>query len=594
MQLVVTQSDLEQIEAVIEDFLNGFHPDLNVSRGTPLNDILVQAHKVPIALVSSIATSYRETRSIAGLRRLLDATSAGDPTDPDIIAAKADISAATTELLSNWYFKQLDGRKARGLITIHTSSNVGFTIPTSWRAYRTNALPFGPISDTTIVVNSSDMTPVVDSDGVVTEYLYRLMVESEHTGDIGDVSPGEWESFDRINVFMTKVTSDFTFTRGADDESVLEQLDRAETYGVSERTLDNQRALSAFFADNFPEYLPVTSIRAGYPEMQRDLIDLGGTFRMHQLGHWNIYLGGTILESQSVKLNLGSQFVHPLNNTAELGIPHRALLPTHPMLFIREIRWVDDLSDPILSTYADADGYVRFNLINRYYNTAEGLRANTPYTDYNQAKLIPIDDKSMLHWNSAKQGMFLELNPNTFKSTNPEIEVIYDAISGFESIDSYIDSADNRPGAGNPLAYSYYPAVLSFDLDYVRRSDILESVSVDVDSAKRELTSFIRNQTRGTPLFASEIMREFMSLYGDIAAGVKPLTLKYYAILPDGSRVDFETTDRVAFDYAFLSDTSYVPKDEYGSSIPLTHFQYSDRTMVVYTDEVNIRIQQST
>ena len=128
MQIVVTQTDLQQIEALIEDFLDSFHPDLNVSLGTPLNDVLVQAMKVPAALLQSLATQYRETRSIAGLRRLIDSVEAGDPSEPDVIAAKATIDSAVLELVSNWYIQRAGGQKSRGLVNIHLSSNIPFEI----------------------------------------------------------------------------------------------------------------------------------------------------------------------------------------------------------------------------------------------------------------------------------------------------------------------------------------------------------------------------------------------------------------------------------------------------------------------------------
>jgi len=594
-QIVVTASDLEQIEALIEDHLASFHPTLNVSRGTPLNDILVQGFKVPIALVTSLAESYRQTRSIKGAQRLLDSLEAGDATDPDIIAAKYDVESAVVELLSNWFITKLGGRKSKGLINIHLSSNIGFNIPTDWRAYRTTALPYLPLTTSTTVVNAADLVPIVNSDGTVLEYIYRLMVEAEYEGDVGDVNPGEWEAFDRLSPFMTKVTSDFLFTNGADDESTQEQLDRAASTGISERTLDNQRALTTFFSDNFPEYLPITSIRAGDAEMQRDLLALGGTFRIHQLGHWNIYTAGNILESQTFTSSLRSQYVHPVTNALELGIPHRMLLPQTPVLFIREIRWKDTGLDPLLTTFADADGYIRFDLLSRYSLDVNGNRIETPYTDVNQAKLLPIDDeRAYLYWNSYRQGMFLEINPSTFAVDGQEIEIVYDTIANFSTIHTLIEDSENRPGAGDPLVYSYVPVVLSFTIEYVRRTDVADTLTIDVADAKQQLTSFIRGQTHGTPLFASAIMQEFISLYGDIAAGVKPLTLNYYAWLPDGSKVLFESNDRVSLAASYYKSGEYTPKDEYGNAITLEQLQYSDRTMSVYADEVNIEVLLAT
>lgn len=592
MQVIVTQSDLEQIEALIEDFLTSFHPDIDFSRGSALNDILVQGLKVPLSLISSMAERFRQTRSVAGIERILAGIEAGDPTDPDIISAKAEVESALTEVLSNWFSTRRTGSRARGLINIHLSANVGFTLVNDWRVYRTSGLPFTPVTNTDIAVTAADLQTITDGNGIVLEYIYRTMVESLVEGDIGNVEPGEWEAFDNINPFITKVTSDFTFSRGADPETASEYLSRVAEEEVSERTLDNQRAITATLTRDFPEFLPARVIRAGDPEMQRDLVKLGGSFKIHQLGHWNVYVGGDVLESQLLTANLNTPSTHPRTGEDLPALSSRLLLPNNPILFIREIRWKGSTTNDALAPYVDSDGYVRFELLSRYSLDTSGKRIETPYLAPNQAKLIPVDDESPMYWGTKKQAMWLEINPTAFVNVSPQIEVVYDTVANFDTLHTYFES--ERPGAGSPLLYAYYPAVLSFDLEYIKRADINQSLSVNVEEAKRELTTFVRGQKEGNPLFASAISREFTLLYGDIAAGVKPLTLKYHVWLPDGSRLDFETTDRVSFNLNYLTSSSYIPKDENNVALDLLSMQLSDRTMQVYADEVNINVISST
>lgn len=595
MRIVVTQSDLEQIEALIEDFLNSFHPDIDYSRGTPQNDLVVQGFKVPLALLQAISNRFYKTRSLAGIQELLDSIDAADPTEPDVIDAQAEISSAVQEVLSNWFNGIQGGRRSRGLVTLHLSSNETFVLPGDWRAFRTLDLPFINVRETDTLITASDLTPVVDSEGTVLEYTYRALLEAETEGDIGDVTPGVWESFDQISPFLFRVSSDFTFVGGADDESAQDAIDRVADAGVHERSLLNQRSVNARFDEDYPEFLPVRVIRAGDPEMQRDLLLLGGTFEMHQLNKYNIYTGGNIAESQLYTNTLGGAWANPRTNDIIQGEPHRMILPFSPVLFIREIRFNNTAGDPSLAPFTDSDGYVRFDLLSRYSLAANGDRIETPYTNLNQAKLIPTDDEeAYLYWGSAKQTMFLEINPQTFTLSQPQIEIIYDTVEGFSTVHTLFESSDERPGAGEPLAYSYYPAVMRFTLEYIRRTDILDGLAVDVAEAKRLLTTFIRSQKQGNPLFAQAIQQEFMDNFGDIAAGVKPLTLSYFAILPDGSRIDFETTDRVSFDLQFLKSASYTPKNARNEDVSLNRFQYSDRTLIAYTDEVNIQVREAT
>lgn len=595
MRIVVSQSDLEQIEALVEDYLESFHPDIDYSRGTPQNDIVVQGLKVPLALLQAIATRFRQTRSLSGIQELIDSLAAADPTEPDVIDAQAEIESAVRSVLSNWFNDLQSGSKARGLVTLHFSSNQAFVLPADWRAFRTLDIPFVNTSATDGIVSDADFQPVVDASGVVLEYTYRMFVEAEAEGSQGDVSPGTWEAFDQVSPYLFKVTSDVAFTGGGPTETPQEAIDRVSAGGVHERTLNNQRSVTARFDEDFPEFLPVRMVRAGDPEMQRDRIMLGGSFRVHQLNKSNVYVGGNIEESVLYENTVGGAWTHPKDGTIIEGVPNRMILPSTPILFIREIRFDNSAGDPVLDVYTDTDGYVRFDLISRYALDSDGNRIENPYTDINQAKLVPFeeDPMSQCHWCSAFQTHYLEVNPDAFTIIQPQMEVIYDTVSGFSAAHALFQDTEERPGSGEPLAYSYYPAVLSFTLEYIRRTDIIDGLTVDIAEAQRVLTSFIRGQKQGNPLFANAIAQEFIDNFGDIAAGVKPLTLSYYARLPDGSRIDFETTDRVSYDLQFLKSDSYVPKDAQGNALALIDFQYSDRTMIVYTDEVNITIQEA-
>ena len=572
MRIVLTPEQLVQVENLVRDFMNSFYPDIDVSQGTPLDDILVQGFKVPIGLLQSIANRFRETRSLAGIQRLLDAIEAADPTDPNVIDARAEIDDAVTEVLANWFIERRGGQRSAGLVTLHLTSNEPFPIPVDFRAFRTIDLPFLPLSGSAIFVDSEDMTPVLDSDGVIVEYTYRLMMEAEEDGNIGDIAPGTWEAFDQISPFLSKVTSDTTFSGGLAEETTSDLIERAQDGGVTERTLHNSRALNARFAQDFPQFLPVTVVGAGDPEMQRDLLQLG-SINIHRLNHWNVYVGGNVIESKIHTGLLGDSFVNPRTNEVEDGTSHQLLLPSEPILLVREIRWKNVDNDSELLPYTDSDGYVRFDLI----------PSDQAYTELNQAKRLPLrGEESYSYQNSAHQTMVLEINPETFNVQGQPILLTYDTIDGFQTPHNFLLNLDERPGAGDPLAYSYYPVVVSFDLEYVRRVGV--TAGIDVLEARRLLTSFIRQQRNGEALFANRIAQEFLDTYGDIALGVKPLHLNYYVWLPNGCRVDFTTTDRISMSKNFIVPGSFTPTESF------EEFQLSDKVMYVYTDEININI----
>jgi hypothetical protein len=574
MKLTISQNDIEQIESSIEKYLSSFHSDMDFSRGTPLNDIMVQAFKVPLALLTSVANKFRETRSLSGIQRLLTAINSADPTDPDIIASKADLDSAVQEVLSNWYIEKQTGTRARGLINLHFTSNPSLLIPSNFKSSRASNLSFVHASSTDVLISPTDYQVIKDSSGLVLEYVYRISVEATSSGDIGDVEPGTWDTFDQISPFLYKVSSDFSFVRGRPDEDTQSLINRARSGGVTERTLHNQRALNARFALDFPDTLPVRVIGAGEPEMQRDLVYLGGNLKIHRLNHWNIYIGGNIEESKVYVGVLGQDFVSPRTGLVTTVNDNYIILPFEPILNIREIRWLDDGTDARLTPYVDSDGYLRISLISG---------VSPAFTDINQAYLQPLDEESVHYWNTSKQTHILVVNPDLFQSTAVEIEIVYDALQGYSIVDDFIRNAEDRPAAGDPLVYSYYPAVVSFDLEFKR--DIHSSSSFDQAEAKRVLTSFVRSQKNGNPLFASEIMREFMETYGDVAAGVYPITLNYTVLCPNGGILEYSSLDSVSVDdVTKLIATSYQPSED------LSEFQLSDRTMMVFTDEVNINI----
>ncbi len=293
----VNPQDVAAAANILEQFLGDSIPDGDFGRGTALRDLTVGAIASIYAFMRAENTQVRQLQSLNSV----EAATNGDP---------EALRDAVTAILSNVFISLKSGSKARGSVVGHASSQVDILIPTTVKFTKSSGIVFTVDSDATYFISKDELVPIIDSDGAILEYQFRVPLVAGKTGENFNVDPGLFASFDRFNPFVTRIENTDKFSGGKGPETVSEVLDRAPT-AISVRNLINDRSIQAVLNDNFDNIRGIFVAGMGMPEMQRDrVLALTQSLQLHVGGMVDIYLLLDLAETSFTGI-VGDLFLRP-------------------------------------------------------------------------------------------------------------------------------------------------------------------------------------------------------------------------------------------------------------------------------------------
>jgi hypothetical protein len=292
----INAQDVESAANFLEQFLGDAIPEGDFGRGTALRDLTVGALASVFAFLRAEATQVRHLQSL----RTVQTATGGDP------EATRD---AVTAILSNVFISLKGGSRARGAAVGHVSALSDVFIPTTTRFTRASNLVFTVDSSDTYFVSKDELIPIVDADGVVLEYQFRIPLVAGRTGAEFNIEPGLFAGFDRFNPYVTRIENPDRFSGGKGPETVDEVLARAPT-ALSVRNLVNERSIQAVLHDNFDDLRGIFVAGMGMPEMQRDRVLPQSGLRLHVGGKTDIYLALDLRETSFTGI-VGGLFLRP-------------------------------------------------------------------------------------------------------------------------------------------------------------------------------------------------------------------------------------------------------------------------------------------
>lgn len=293
----VNPQDVAAAANILEQFLGDSVPDGDFGQGTALRDLTVGAIASIFAFLRKENTQVRQLQSLNSVA----AATSGDP---------EALRDAVTAILSNVFISLKSGSKARGSVVGHASSQVDIFVPTNIKFTKAAGLVFLVDSDSSYFISKDELVPIIDSDGAVLEYQFRIPLVATKTGETYNVDPGLFTSFERFNAFVTRIENTDKFSGGKGPETVAEVLERAPT-AISVRNLINDRSIQAVLNDNFDNIQGIFVAGMGMPEMQRDrLIGLTGSLQLHVGGMVDIYLLLDLSETSFTGI-VGDLFLRP-------------------------------------------------------------------------------------------------------------------------------------------------------------------------------------------------------------------------------------------------------------------------------------------
>ena len=292
----LSPQDVESAANFLEAFLSDAIPDGDFGRGTALRDLTVGALASVFAFLRAEGAQVRQLQSL----RTAAAAVGGDP---------EAVRDAVTAILSNVFISLKGGSRARGAAIGHASALTDLFIPAATRFTRSAGLVFTVDSTETFFISKDELIPIVDADGAVLEYQFRVPLVAGRTGAEFNIEPGLFAGFDRFNPYVTRIDHPDRFSGGKGPETVDEVLARAPT-ALSVRNLVNDRSIQAVLHDTFDGIRGIFVAGMGTPEMQRDRVLPQSGFRLHVGGKTDVYLALDLRETSFTGI-VGGLFLRP-------------------------------------------------------------------------------------------------------------------------------------------------------------------------------------------------------------------------------------------------------------------------------------------
>ena len=256
----LTEAQLSDAANRISALLAEARPNVDVSPGTVLNQLLIDPTALILALVEA---DVRKLRSSWSLRQAVE--------NPEAVDAET-----IDRVLSNFRIERSEGLPAAGSLVVVISDRLTIGIPSGTifthadRTYRTTS------ANMAVVFPESVVSP--------TDRLIRPLADGNFAFVLPVVAtePGE-AAVDREATFTTafpipglvRIFAEAGFTDGIGPDTTRQLIGRMEA-GLAAQSAADRASVSRLIRDAVPETLQVSLIGAGDPEQRRDAANLLG------------------------------------------------------------------------------------------------------------------------------------------------------------------------------------------------------------------------------------------------------------------------------------------------------------------------------
>jgi hypothetical protein len=244
----------------------------------------------------------------------------------------------------------------------------------------------------------------------------------------------------------------------------------------------------------------------------------------------------------------------------------RITLPGGPLYAIKEIT-INNPADPDADP---ADSLVHLNV--RVNQTP--VEQVAPDNEYQVLVHNAVNHQSMRSFAELVVGP----DGNEDKYDGYTCKVVYDTISAFSTIDSFVSGKRQRISAANPLVRAYHPVYLAFTLEYKLKNSA--TTTIDEEEAAEAVRVFINTFSPAEVLDVSTLIDFFKEAYPEVGH-VYPFIIDYYVHVPDGRVVEFQSGEAVTVpaNSTELSNLLVYPGDAVNGLDDPTAYGLSDDVM---------------
>jgi len=257
----VPPDDVAQAEEFLTEFLSLQYPDLDLTQGRVLRDILIRPAAIFHALNREDFDRLRRSMSLLEISK-----------DP----ALADENMVNG-VLSNLMISRDPGAKSSGQITIILSSLATTTVPagTVFSAgglnYLTDLTYIG-VTQVDSVMNEQQKIITARTDGT---YSFTVPVAAESEGTAYSTRRGTRFTVDPAILGMIDAVAAGDFSGGRNAETNADLVEKAKL-GISAKVLSGRTQIEALIRERFPNVTAVSITGFGDPEMIRDRHNIFG------------------------------------------------------------------------------------------------------------------------------------------------------------------------------------------------------------------------------------------------------------------------------------------------------------------------------
>lgn len=292
--ITVDQTDIDQARAFLTQLLTENFDDADFSEGSALQDHVIAPLSLIVAAMRGEAAKIRRASSLLTVAELETAD---------------ERLAAVLGTAANWFVTPRPGNRVRGTLTLHFTEQRAGRIGTDAFFTKFSGIRFRLDQPTAYIYAATDLLPNVNARGEIEDFILRIPVIAEYTGNAYAVPAGPFASQASFSPYLLFVENETDFAPVTSPETAEELATRIPST-ITNRDLTSPRSIDAVLREEFGfiDRLLVQGVASA--AMKRDLVGVTPTFaNIHVGGHTDIYVGAATDAYRTYAATVGEVFI---------------------------------------------------------------------------------------------------------------------------------------------------------------------------------------------------------------------------------------------------------------------------------------------
>ena len=445
---------VEEISEFLTDFIKDQHPDLDLTRGSALYNLLIRPQAIYHALNQTNIQRLRDSSSLLSINQ--------DPTLAD--------DEVVDNLLSNYNIERQQGTAASGQLLMIFTSQDPVTVPVGTK-FSSSGVDFSPTQVFNGVVNEDDV--LSDQDRVIKsigDNLYSLTIDvaANQEGPSGNLAANTVFTTDGVFNNLKEVVAAEDFDGGKNTESNEELITRMQD-GLAVANLGSRLSIESTLRQEFPSVQDISIVGAGNSELTRDKHN---TLGLGEGGKVDIYVKTRDAPKSTVVTKEATVI-----ESNELQTKWRLNFDRDDYPGFYEVSQVRRESDSTDYTYEISKDTRSTDLssVAGSDSSPEGDTSELTFTRYQTAEVTFIDTK--------------KTNLSSGDTEDFKVTVLY--MPELDTINDFVRNRQNQHPAGDYLVKGPLPCLVSVGLVIDKDPNVS-----DIDT--EELKSLVSNEVNST------------------------------------------------------------------------------------------------